>query len=645
MLSLGHFTTEVDLILQPSIRDALTTAKLIGPERDEEYLKQYSKDLLARFIREQLKYYPCSFLQMQRWVNNTGEIFDSVIIRDEIAISDMPPALQTSLDTSYDEKVISAVDNMIRTLISAAFREIGNNVTLYNIPSSDQLMECTRDHPTNWNEDENYVQAPHQNIASFREQKLAVAYACNTIDLYLDCSRKSTFTKNLVITGAPGSGKTYLLNYIYLYAISRGMKVGITASMYQRAIQIGGVHLHKLFCIPVNKKLSLHVLAEHAIAALLRNPIKLHILRQINVLCLDEIGQISTEFLALLDKILQFIRGNNIYMGGLLIISTLDHKQLQPVSERPLLISAHILSCFRFILLQKSVRSSGDPDLQRIQNIVRMHPKAYEDNPELLTELSQLIKDNCTFVDSWNSPEICPGVFRLYGKTYPAKKASKEYIDSVKSQLRVGEYRDRKYEDIQKRNDSHQEWAPATEHTMSILDNQIKEQRNLLFFIGALYQFTFNEDGSFSQSQLGLLLRLTSQDDLNSYRKIEILVAPPGLKWTMYDPSLSESDYIAKGWSKKSVGLSPDRSHKISNYLQAKRRQYGLNHNVTSTIHASMGYTLPKIATQISCTNSIWRLWDKAQIVVLLSRTKRAIHIIFVGSKDATVQAIIDLCN
>ena len=40
MISLGHFTTEVDLILQPSIRDALTAAKLIGPERDEEYLKQ-----------------------------------------------------------------------------------------------------------------------------------------------------------------------------------------------------------------------------------------------------------------------------------------------------------------------------------------------------------------------------------------------------------------------------------------------------------------------------------------------------------------------------------------------------------------------------------------------------------------------------
>ena len=173
---------------------------------------------------------------------------------------------------------------------------------------------------------------------------------------------------------------------------------------------------------------------------------------------------------------------------------------------------------------------------------------------------------------------------------------------------------------------------------MSILDNQIKEQRNLLFFIGALYQFTFNEDDLFSQSQLGLLLRLPSQDDLTLYRKIEILVAPPGLKWTMYNPA-------AKGWSKTLVGLSPDRSHKISNYLQAKRQKYGLKHHVTSTIHASMGDTLPKIATQISCTNSIWSLWDKAQIVVLLSITKRATHIIFVGSKDATVKAIIELCK
>ena len=58
-----------------------------------------------------------------------------------------------------------------------------------------------------------------------------------------------------------------------------------------------------------------------------------------------------------------------------------------------------------------------------------------------------------------------------------------------------------------------------------------------------------------------------------------------------------------------------------------------------------MGDTLPKIATQISRDNRIFRLWDKAQIIVLLSRTKKAKDIIFVGSIESTIKAIIDLCQ
>ena len=166
-----------------------------------------------------------------------------------------------------------------------------------------------------------------------------------------------------------------------------------------------------------------------------------------------------------------------------------------------------------------------------------------------------------------------------------------------------------------------------------------------MFFKGALYQFTFNQDGNFSQSQLCLLLKVPSNDDILHFRKVEVLAAPPGLKWIMYDPNMTEDNYINKGWDKVTVGLPPDRSHKINNYLQAKRRQYGLKHHVTSTIHASMGDTLPRIATQISCSNAIFKLWDKAQIIVLLSQTKFAKDIIFVGNIESTLKAIIELCK
>ena len=332
-------------------------------------------------------------------------------------------------------------------------------------------------------------------------------------------------------------------------------------------------------------------------------------------------------------------------MGGLLLLCTLDHKQLQPVSGRPFLLSAHIISCYRFVLLKESVRASNDNNFQRIQNIVRMHPNEYERNPDLLYELSTLLRNNCTYVNSWSDRRITPDAFRLYGKKFPAKQASNDYINSVKQQLNNSDYIECVAEDIEKPHDSHQEWIPATERTKNLLDNQLKEQRKILFFKGALFQFTFNQDKEFSQSQLCLLLKIPTRRDLSIFKKIEVLVAPPGLKWTTYDSEKQEEEYIAEGWRKQLVGTSTDRTHRISSTVQAKRHQYGLKHHVTSTIHASMGDTISKIVTEICNSSQFHKLWDKAQVIVLLSRTRNAKDIIFVGNMESTIQSIIRLCK
>ena len=410
--------------------------------------------------------------------------------------------------------------------------------------------------------------------------------------------------------------------------------------MSQRAVQIGGVHIHKLFGIPVNKKLSLHLLAKTAVSYLLRHPTKLHFLRELNILFVDEIGQISAEMLSLLSLILQYIQGNKIFMGGLLLICTLDHKQLQPVEGYPFLVSSHIISCFRFIVLQHSVRASGDISFQRLQNIAQMHPTKYEQDPSILIDFQNILRHKCTFVNDWNDPQITPSVFRLYGKKLPAKESSNDYINNVKQQLNTDEYFERRSEDTQKPHDSHQAWSIATTSTEIILDNRLKEQKSILFFKGALHQFTYNKDGKFSQSQLGLLLKLPDERCIEQFKKIEILVAPPGLKWTLYDPNKLESDYINEGWIKEYVGTAPERNHRISSFYQARRRQYGLKHHVTSTIHASMGDTLPKIATQISNRHSHFKLWDKAQVIVLMSRTRHVKDIIFVGDKEITIKSL-----
>jgi hypothetical protein len=78
-----------------------------------------------------------------------------------------------------------------------------------------------------------------------------------------------------------------------------------------------------------------------------------------------------------LDIILRKIRKNNIFFGGLLIIASMDHRQLPPVTGKPFLMSSHVLSCFKFSVLDHSVRASQDSYLERTVNIARMHPDLY----------------------------------------------------------------------------------------------------------------------------------------------------------------------------------------------------------------------------------------------------------------------------
>ena len=54
-----------------------------------------------------------------------------------------------------------------------------------------------------------------------------------------------------------------------------------------------------------------------------------------------------------------------------------------------------------------------------------------------------------------------------------------------------------------------------------------------------------------------------------------------------------------------------------------------------------MGDTLNKVAMQL--TGTMFELWDKAQIIVALTRTKLGKNIIFVGDKNETINSIIKL--
>ena len=118
----------------------------------------------------------------------------------------------------------------------------------------------------------------------------------------------------------------------------------------------------------------------------------------------------------------------------------------------------------------------------------------------------------------------------------------------------------------------------------------------MLFFRGAIYQFTYNNEGNFTQSQVGLLLDIPDQICLDHYRQIPIMVAPPGVKVVEFDDRKSTDEYIHEGWVEKLVGMCPERSHTVQMNMRGQRKQYGLKHHLTSTVHSSMGDTLHKLS-------------------------------------------------
>ena len=295
LLSMGCFDTEIDLTLQPSLREAFRYAMLIGPSNDHNDLERYSNQLLYRWIEEQLQYYAASLRLLSEWIVVAAELFDSIIIRNELSISDMPPVQLSSLFGNSEEEMKIYIQSLKNTFIDAIYKELGiTTLDSCNVPTKSNLLNATKSSPLDWNAVENFVWNDQiQSLESFEEQHAAIKLCGQQIDKYVDMSDQSTFTKSIGIRGFPGSGKTWCSLYISLYALSKGLVVLPTALLAKRAIQLGGIHWHKLFHIPTERNLGNHRRAELAIISILRNAKTLQLLLTLDILICDEIGTLE----------------------------------------------------------------------------------------------------------------------------------------------------------------------------------------------------------------------------------------------------------------------------------------------------------------------------------------------------------------
>jgi PIF1 helicase. len=360
MLVCGNFESELDFRTAPSMRESLIAANLIGDKMDTESLRAYSRQLIQLVIKDILPGTPISLRRLDEYIVSAKNVFDRVLLSNDIPVTDIPPCLLTELMCRKDDAIKNYWITFTREQLRSIFMTISE---MEAMPSMDSIAECSRAKPVEWcmSPVKSYVQSETQGDISYAEQHQAVTIGVRTIDKYLLQlgPGAATYTKNFLIHGVPGSGKSYVTKWLHLYALSRGLRVFPTAVMGIRANSIGGEHMHKFFCIQTKNKGNVYRIAELAIEKLHHkcNVLNLHAILTMDILLYDEFGQLSAELLKILDIIFRKIRDSNTSFGGVLIIANMDASQFGPIDGLPILLSSHVLTEFVIITLTESVRA------------------------------------------------------------------------------------------------------------------------------------------------------------------------------------------------------------------------------------------------------------------------------------------------
>lgn len=132
---------------------------------------------------------------------------------------------------------------------------------------------------------------------------------------------------NILVTGRPGVGKTVLINAL----IERGKKVyTIAAPTGIAALNINGAKtLHSLFQISTSKGILTggYNMYEKSQAVMK------HLKYRVRHLIIDEVSMVRADMLDYINRLLQYVKGNNFPFGGVQVIMFGDFYQLPPVVQ------------------------------------------------------------------------------------------------------------------------------------------------------------------------------------------------------------------------------------------------------------------------------------------------------------------------
>jgi len=134
--------------------------------------------------------------------------------------------------------------------------------------------------------------------------------------------------RNVYLTGAAGSGKTYVLNEYVTYLKHRGVRVGVTASTGIAATHIGGVTIHSWSGAGIRDTLS-----DSEIEALEQKEYLWKRFNKTQVLMIDEVSMLSPRLFDTVERICRAMKRKEEPFGGMQIVLSGDFFQLPPITR------------------------------------------------------------------------------------------------------------------------------------------------------------------------------------------------------------------------------------------------------------------------------------------------------------------------
>jgi len=194
--------------------------------------------------------------------------------------------------------------------------------------------------------------------------------------------------KNLFLTGAAGTGKSYTLKEIVNYLEINNINFGLTALTGCASVLINGQTIHSFLCLGISNNL---------------NEIKNNLLKfkgiynkliKLDTLIIDEISMMDNVLFELIDNILKWIKNNDKPFGNVQMILVGDFYQLPPINNNYCFTSELWTKLnLNNIILTDIIRQKDDNKLQQILQDIR-NGDISDDTISILKSMSNTKFDN-----------------------------------------------------------------------------------------------------------------------------------------------------------------------------------------------------------------------------------------------------------